>query len=65
MTTNKYKTKKMYVAVHEGLLTSLVVFHRLLLEVLEDVWPELPLQAVAVVPEQALQPVPAENTHTR
>lgn len=37
-----------------GLLTSLVVFHGLLLEVLEDVWPELPLQTVAVVPEQAL-----------
>lgn len=36
-----------------GLLTSLVIFNGLLLEVLEDVGPKLLLQTVAVVPEQA------------
>ena len=43
-------------------LTSFVVFHGLLLEVLEDVRAELSLQAVAEVPEQALQSVPATHT---
>ena len=43
-------------------LTSFIVLHGLLLEVLEDVRPELSLQAVAEVPEQALQTVPATHT---
>lgn len=40
-------------------LTSLVVFHGLLLEVLKDVRSELSLETVTVVPEQTLQTVPA------
>lgn len=44
--------------VLSGFLTSFVVFHGLLLEVLKDVGPELLLETIAVVPEQALQTVP-------
>lgn len=45
-------------------LTCFVIFHGFLLEVLEDVGSELPLKAVAVVPEQALQTVPAAHSQS-
>ena len=43
----------------------MVVLEGLLLEVLEDVWPELLLQAVAEVAEQALHTVPTADRDNR